>query len=274
MRNSTCWRKASGQDAFFYVCFSLLLAGISALSLTVQAKPVACGSEHFDETAVVERVHDGDTLQLVDGRKLRIIGINTPELARDNIPAEPYARQARDKLRALLGQHARVKLRLGKEKTDRYGRTLAHVFLTNGLNVSQWLLTQGYGIALTVPPNLWRWQCYRKTEQQALAIKRGLWSHQRFQITAANQLKQDTRGFRLVQGVVQRVGFSKSSIWLNLSRDFAIRIKRSDLAYFDDVDFKTLHGKRLIARGWVNYYNKQLRMRVRHPAALQIDGQS
>lgn len=275
MGNCSCAQKASFIDAFF--CVRLLLVLLACLSFfpsenafAANVFAQACTSPHFDETVTVEHVHDGDSLRLSDGRKVRIIGINTPELAREEKPAEPFATKARDHLRQLINVPASVKLRWGVERKDRYGRTLAHVFLANGDNVSQRLLTDGMAMALTVPPNLWQWQCYQSAEKTARKTKRGLWSHQRFQISAAKHLDRDTRGFRQVSGTIQRVGFSKSSIWLNLQANFAIRIKRSDLNYFNGVDFRALRGRKLVARGWVQYHNKQLRMRVRHPAALDI----
>ena len=215
-------------------------------------------------------MHDGDTVRLSDGRKVRIIGINTPELARDATPAEPFAEQARDALKRLFKQQDRLKLRWGKEKNDRYGRLLAHLFLPDGRNISQQLLEQGMAMALVVPPNLWQWDCYVAAEARARKDGAGLWAHPHFQAIASNKLSPRQRGFHLVQGRVQRVGFSKSSIWLNLEGRFAIRIKRQDTVHFKKLDFKTLKGKQVIARGWLQYHNNELRLRIRHPAALQI----
>jgi len=58
----------------FLFCFTSLLA----ISNTVWAEP-ACPADSFDETTTVRYIHDGDTLHLKDGRKVRLIGINTPE---------------------------------------------------------------------------------------------------------------------------------------------------------------------------------------------------
>ena len=80
-----------------------------------------CATEYYDESVQIHKVHDGDTLKLTDGRKIRIIAINTPELARDDQTAEPYADKATQSLKQLLsGRH--IKLRYGTEKHDRYGR--------------------------------------------------------------------------------------------------------------------------------------------------------
>ena len=74
----------------------------------------------------VAKVVDGDTLRLVDGRSVRLIGINTPELGRDGRKAEPFAVAAQRRLRALVeASNGRVGLVPGRESKDRYGRTLA-----------------------------------------------------------------------------------------------------------------------------------------------------
>lgn len=274
MRDSVCCQKASIIDAFFYdrTCLALPLFCLLVFGLyfPAQATATTCGSDHYDETVQVSKVYDGDTLRLKDGRNVRIIGINTPELARDKSPAEPWSSQAKSALQQLLSQDRRVKLRWGQEKRDRYGRLLSHVFLPNGDNVSERLLSSGYALALTVPPNTWGWTCYARAEAIARSRKQRLWSDKYYQAIPTHRLSPSSRGFRLVDGQVQRVGFGKSAIWLNLESNFALRIKRNDLNYFNGVDFKELTGKRITARGWINRHNNQLRMRVKHPAALEI----
>lgn len=265
MRYSIRWKKASVTDAFFYL--RVLITGLLfSLLMPLQA---ACLTDRYDETARVDRIYDGDTLRLNDGRKLRLIGINTPELARDTTPAEPWSSEAKSALQQLLASGS-IKLRWGQEKTDRYGRLLSHVFTPDGQNVSEWLLNRGHGMALTVPPNNWGWSCYKQAEIRARDKLKGLWANPYFQPVSTQQLGKNSRGFRLVEGKIRRVGFSNSSIWLNLERDFAIRIKRRDLRYFNGVDFKRLRGQRISARGWLNEYNNRLRMRVKHPSALEI----
>lgn len=247
-----------------FCCFCFLLAQ------TAIAGNRGCRSNQSDESARIEHVHDGDTVWLADGRKVRIIGINTPELARDEHPAEPLALEARNRLRQLLGKSPRVRLRHGREKTDRYGRLLAHLFLPDGRNISEQLLRDGLAYTLTVPPNLWQTDCYQRAEQAARRQQKGLWDRKHFQPLQVNDLSPETRGFHIVRGRLTRIGKSRKAIWLNFGRQFAVRIVRDDLPYFNNVNFEKLKGKRLEVRGWVQYHNHQSRMRIRHAAALQI----
>ncbi|MDH5446821.1 MAG: thermonuclease family protein [Gammaproteobacteria bacterium] len=238
------------------------------LPLPLHAQP--CGLDKADEQVQVRHVHDGDTLWLADGRKLRIIGVNTPELARDDKPAEPLAKQARDSLRSLIGNNTRLQLRYGQEKHDRYDRLLAHVFLSNGQNISQWLLEQGLAYSLTVPPNTWQFDCYQQAEQKARQRNKGLWSKQYSRVLPADRLSNDLRGFQIIRGRINRVGHSNNTVWLNFNRQFAVRILRKDLRWFQNMDFEKLKGKQLEVRGWVQYHKRQLRMRIKHPSAIQI----
>lgn len=54
------------------------------------------------QQVVVRQVVDGDTLRLVDGRSVRLIGINAPEIGRKGRTSEPYAEAARRRLQALV----------------------------------------------------------------------------------------------------------------------------------------------------------------------------
>lgn len=253
-------------DALFHFCACCLLL-TPAVANTANS---TCQADQTLETAHIRHVHDGDTVWLHDGRKVRIIGINTPELARDETPAEPLAVQARDELRQLIGQSNQVRLRYGKEKTDRYGRLLAHLYLNNGQNISEWLLRRGLALSLTVPPNLWQTECYQRAEQQARLQQKGLWSKRHARLLNADSLPDTTRGFQIIRGKVQRIGHSRNAVWVNFNRKFALRIVRKDLSYFSGIDFDKLKGKQLEVRGWVQYHKHQLRMRIRHPAAMRI----
>lgn len=257
-------KRVPAAGALFY-CLACL-----ATPAGVQATSTSCRADHTDATARVRYVHDGDTFWLEDGRKIRLLGINTPELARDKRPAEPLARQARDDLRRLLGKSARVHLRFGKEKTDRYGRLLAHAFLDDGRNLSEWLLQRGLGYALAIPPNLWQVDCYRQAEQQARRQHKGLWQPNRSSLLQADKLPTDSRGFHVIRGTVRHIGHSRHSLWLDFNRRFAVRISRRDLAWFAGLDIEKLTGKQLEVRGWLQYYKHQLQMRIRHPAAMRI----
>ena len=78
--------------------------------------------------AKVARVIDGDTFVLSDSQHVRMLGINTPEIARLNMPAEPFADSAAHFLKSLI-EGKQVKLTFDENTYDIFGRLLAYVWL-------------------------------------------------------------------------------------------------------------------------------------------------
>lgn len=231
----------------------------------------SCTVEQFDETVKVSHVYDGDTIKLADGRKLRFIGINTPERGRDGNKDQPFYLAAKNQLQKIIHtNNKQLKIVTGKEKYDRYKRLLAHVFTYDGQNISTILLKKGLGFSIAVPPNIRFLNCYKNAEIEAQNKKKGLWNHPFSKTINAISVSQATQGFQRVTGTVQRVGESRSSFWLNLNKNFALRILKKDLTFFNSFHPKTLLKQRLTARGWVYLKNDEFRMTVRHPASLKI----
>ena len=94
------------------------------------------------EEAKVRLVIDGDTIILADGRHVRYIGINTPEIEHEHQKAEPYGYQAK-KYNEKLVFSKMVRLQFDKERHDRFGRLLAYVFLPDGTFINQAMIVQG-----------------------------------------------------------------------------------------------------------------------------------
>jgi micrococcal nuclease len=119
----------------------------------------------------VERVADGDTFYCRDGRKVRLIGIDTPELAQG-----ADGRLAREALRRLLPEGRPVRLELDAAPRDRYGRTLAHVWAGERL-VNEAMVRGGWAMLYTVPPNVRYVRRLETAQQEARAAGAGLWKH-------------------------------------------------------------------------------------------------
>lgn len=231
-----------------------------------------CTADRIDERATVARVHDGDTLVLRDGRKLRLIGINSPELPREDAAGQPFAREARAALAALLAPGSEIGLRFDEQRLDRYGRLLAHLYLTGGESVQARMLQQGHAAAIAVPPNLWNQECYQRAEEQASRAGVGLWRLSYFQPLAATAIASEAvdEGFRFVQGTVVRTGTGTGAVWLNLEGGLALRIARPDLRYFPEFRPGDLVGRVVVARGWLHSRGGVPVMQIRHPSALRL----
>jgi micrococcal nuclease len=124
----------------------------------------------------VRWVVDGDTVVLVDGQKVRYIGINAPELAHDDHRAEPYG-EASKRFNALLVNRKKVRLEFDKERFDRYKRLLAYVFLKNATFVNAEMLSNGYAYLLWHRPNLNYHETLLKSQRSAMSEKKGIWQN-------------------------------------------------------------------------------------------------
>ena len=228
-----------------------------------------CPNDQKTKALAVRHIIDGDTLILANGKHVRLIGINSPELGRDQKPHQPLALEARRELARIIEQNGgRINLRFDREHQDRYGRQLAHLFDDRGTSVEAILLTKGLATILPIPPNTWNMDCYSKIEEQARKAKRGVWALKHYQpISKSTAFKA---GYSIIRGRITRIGKSRRSIWLNLEQGIAVRIDRKDLKFFDRYNPTQLRHRTVEARGWAYKRNQQWRVNIRHPYALTL----
>jgi len=120
------------------------------------------------EKALVISVIDGDTIELQGGRRVRYLGIDTPE------PGEYYADEATARNIELV-EGKIVELQSGKRDEDEYGRLLRYVYV-DGIFVNAELVAQGYATAYIFDPNDRYSQILVQLEQYAKMRGRGLWA--------------------------------------------------------------------------------------------------
>lgn len=120
------------------------------------------------EIVQVASVVDGDTIELSDGRRVRYIGLNTPERGQ---PFYEEAKAANERLVSGL----RVGLERDLESFDQYGRILAYVWVNKQMANLE-LLHLGFGNTFTIQPNVRYETEFRAAEQQAREAGRGLWA--------------------------------------------------------------------------------------------------
>ena len=118
--------------------------------------------------AVVSRVIDGDTVELANGERVRLIGIDTPERDR------PYFQEAKEKLTELI-EGKEVVLEKDISEQDRYGRLLRYVWLGSVL-INLEMVKQGYANSYTYPPDVKYQEEILQAEREARQKGIGLWS--------------------------------------------------------------------------------------------------
>ena len=127
-------------------------------------------------TGVVARVIDGDTLLLASGRRVRLLGVDTPETKHPSKPPEPWGEQASAFSRRLV-EGRRVGLEYDRHREDRYGRTLAWVRIDDSSLLNVELVRAGLSPAVLLSPLR---PDYRRAlldaQDEAVAAERGLHS--------------------------------------------------------------------------------------------------
>jgi len=126
------------------------------------------------EKVLVKRVVDGDTVELQDGRKVRYIGINTPETVHPNKKVECFGKEASSFNKKLVEGKV-VELEKDVSEVDRYGRLLRYVYV-NGLFVNEYLVREGYANVSTFPPDVKYKDLFLEAEREARDGSKGFWS--------------------------------------------------------------------------------------------------
>ena len=124
---------------------------------------------------VCVRVIDGDTIELDGGERVRLIGVNAPESVDPRRPVERFGKEASEFTRR-LAEGKSVRLEYDEETQDRYGRTLAYIYLPDGTLLNAEIIRQGYGYAYTRFAYR-RTQEFVRLEREAREQGRGLWGN-------------------------------------------------------------------------------------------------
>lgn len=148
---------------------------------------VPLGNAYNYSDILVKRVIDGDTLELANGERVRLIGIDTPEVHESKKLYKDAERSSQD-VGAIkkMGQRAKdftkslvegktVSLEFDVEKYDIYKRLLAYVYLKDGTFVNAEIVRQGYASLMTFPPNIKYAETFHKLYTEARQQKKGLW---------------------------------------------------------------------------------------------------
>lgn len=233
---SSLLKKASLAGAFFVS--AIWLSGAQAF----------CPAPAGLTSVAVQRVVDGDTLRLSDGRSVRMIGLNTPELGRQGRSDEPFAVAARKRLQALVdASGGRVGLLPGKQAKDHYGRTLAHIYSASGANLEAQMLADGLGFQVAVTPNVDLVACQQAAERSARKAGLGLWRQS--PVLKAEQIQRS--GFAVISGRVSKVQRNRGGIWIELQDALVLRVAPNLVGQFDNARLQALKGKQIEARGWI-----------------------
>ena len=118
-------------------------------------------------SAIVSKVIDGDTIKLQNGERVRLLGINTPEMG------QPYYEEATNRLKELI-EGKTITLEKDIEDKDQYGRLLRHIYIDDTF-VNLEMVREGYANVYVIHPNVKYSSKFENTEEEAKNAKRGIW---------------------------------------------------------------------------------------------------
>jgi micrococcal nuclease len=276
-------RKSQSPGSNFQILFVWLFCFSSIVDAEIYQWKDATGSAHFSDRYrpdaktltikpgyrfyIVKKVFDGDTLELEDGRKIRLLGINTPEVQHREKLADAGGEEARIWLQNKL-QHKKVRLEFDFEKTDKYGRTLAHLFNENKEHINLSLVRKGLASISIYPPNLLYVNELLAAENKAEQELSGIWQRPEYAVVpVAGIAERRHTGWSRVTGKVDTIRNTPKSVYLVFSSQFEARIERKWLSLFPDVNCYL--GKTIELRGWINKHKDQYSIFIRHPSAIK-----
>lgn len=254
---------------------TLPLVSLAALLLGWLLLAGAAAAEPLRVTAVL----DGDTLELEDGRQVRLAGIEAAKPPRSANPADgrvwPLAEAATRTLSDLaLGR--RILLH-GPAPVDRHGRLLAQLVREDGLWLQSALLVRGMARVHTRPDARAYAVELLAGEDTARNAGRGLWRSRVYAVrdaADADELARDRDSFQLVEGVVLAVSKSGGETWLDFGADWrsdvTVHIGRAAMREVTraGIDPLSYEGRRVRVRGWITLRNGPM-IEITHPEQIE-----
>jgi micrococcal nuclease len=125
------------------------------------------------ESVLVRAVIDGDTIDVAMFGRVRLLGIDAPELGRGYDSTAPFGREARERLVALVSNRW-IRLEQESPARDAYNRHLAYVVREDGMFVNAVLVREGLARVSARQP-LVRLAELQAAERDAQMFRRGMW---------------------------------------------------------------------------------------------------
>lgn len=238
------------------------------------AQPV---SDQGGETVIVASALDGDTLSLVDGRRVRLAGIAAPKAAPEERGQADrdlgvLAATARDRL-ASLSAGRRVTLHPGAGQTDRHGRIVAQL-VADGSWIQAELLRHGLARVENVPEAGRDVAALLAIEDGARRSRHGIWSHPSFRIQRPDEAGRRLDTFQIVEGQIAAIRRAGSGLRLVFAGErepaFAVSVPRGARTILREagLDAESSAGETVRVRGWIGWRDGPF-IEVAHPAQIE-----
>ena len=245
------------QDSHGHISFSDKL---SASNAPVKSTVTRHRYKHY-----VAKVYDGDTITLKNGERVRLLGINTPEIKSQYRPGEVGGQTAKKWLQKKLSS-GEVFLEFDTQQRDKYKRLLAHLFLENGEHLNKEIVKAGLAILTIIPPNLSYVNELKKAEVHAQKLGLGIWSMAAYRAISVDNLPKNISGWQRFLAMPKEIKRSRKYVRLILNDRVDVRIAIEHLALFPDLNMYL--AKRVEIRGWATKNKDRYSILVRHPSSI------
>lgn len=250
---------------------------LSAVIIGCEIPPVV----PFQSGLKVIKVIDGDTVRLSNGKLLRYIGIDTPEVRHKTPEGFVYQPQAfsleAKELNRQLVEGKPVRIEYDVEKSDKYERALGYCFVQTlprrEVMVNELILEEGLGVLLTMPPNVKYVDRFVQAQTFARAQKKGIWAT--YEPIRADEAAAYIGKIAAVQGRVSSCYDSGKAIFLNFGgvskTGFTAVIFKKDAVRFQKKGIFpcSYRGKRVEVLGKVKEYRGP-EIIVRDPSQITV----
>jgi len=229
----------------------------------------------------VSKVIDGDTIILENGKHLRLIGIDTPEVkkyvsGKFEYSPQPFSLEAKEFVNNLIGGK-RIRVEFDIDRKDKYNRLLGYCFFNNGgksIFVNEQLLKEGLAVLYTYPPNIKYVDKFISAQKYARLSKKGIWGS--YLLIPPDRAENFIGQIRAVRGRVLSSYKSEKILLLNFGADyktdFTVVIFKDSWPYFLNrgIDPETFYkGKIVEVTGRVREYNGP-EIIVNYPAEIRV----
>ncbi len=163
---------------------ALDVAASSGFAQEAQAGTLTQTRQLPDQSCKVSKIADGDSFECATGLRVRMIGIDAPELSQ-----RPYGSESRRALVSIMPIGSTIRLEYDRDPTDRYGRALAYVWVGDTL-VNMEVVKRGFALAQSFPPNTTRQSQLDSAMKKAADSETGLWKSGGFNCRPQDRRRQ------------------------------------------------------------------------------------
>jgi len=228
----------------------------------------------FPESGLVTAVYDGDTIKVKfrneKERKVRLIGIDTPEMEDSREEAKFRAHMAR-RFTFFYLYRKTVKLSFDWEIEDKYGRLLAYVWTEKQGLFNKFILSEGFAAVFLKFPFKYREE-FIEAERKARELEKGFWKKGPYPSISVQDTRASLGKLLSVKYKCSRVQAKGKFIFLYSSgEEFSTLIPRENISFFPDL--KSFEGKALTVTGFLEEYKEKPQIVAFFPRQIKIEKQ-